>query len=144
MPLLLNFSLLAPFYLGVLFICFLLWLWCLVHLLFILAFDFLSVASEFLQVFMSSCINSLRWILFMAFDIIGVAWEFLQVPTSSSINLLTYGFFLWLLTLILLENLTSTSFHVVVWKLLWDFSTTINVVAIVSLSIFYKFCFHQV
>jgi hypothetical protein len=54
-PLLLQFSLLAPLYLGVLFIWLLLWLWCLFHLLVVLAlvffskkyaltFDFLGVA----------------------------------------------------------------------------------------------------
>jgi hypothetical protein len=43
----------------------------------------------------------------------------------------------------LFENLTSTSFHVVVWEVLQDFAPTINVVAIVSLSSLYKFCSHQ-
>jgi hypothetical protein len=100
----------VPFHISVLFIWFLFWFCCLVHLFFTLALVFCSFAFCFgfwlpqcyLKVFISSCINSLKWILALAFDFLSGTWEFLQVLASIHSS----GFYLWLLTslVLLLES----------------------------------------
>ncbi len=79
------------FHLGVLFICFLFWLWCLVHLLLTLALDFLSATWEFLQVLASIHLSWFYLWLSTSLVLLESSCKFLHQLIHLRILLLAFG-----------------------------------------------------